>query len=62
MFQALLLYHYYLKDSPEDGDGLSLTNSQLITGFIMQSALSMGLNRDPSNFIHFEGNIRTANL
>ncbi|KAH3681763.1 hypothetical protein WICPIJ_007281 [Wickerhamomyces pijperi] len=62
IFQALLLYRYYLRDSPEYGDGLSLSKSQNIMAFIIQSALSMGLNRDPSNFIHFEGSVKLANL
>lgn len=48
LFQTLLLYRYYLSESPEGGDGINLTHSQPLTGLLMESALTIGLNRDPS--------------
>lgn len=45
--QAFLLLRVYFKDCPEDGDGLTLGQSQQLTGFIVESAIGMGLHRDP---------------
>ncbi|KAH3684784.1 hypothetical protein WICPIJ_004248 [Wickerhamomyces pijperi] len=62
MLQAMLLLRYYYRDSPEDGDGISLCQSQQLSGFILQSALNMGLNRDPTNYVQFDDDSQIIDL
>lgn len=48
--QALLYLRLYMTYCPEDGDGADLSQSQIILGLIIQSAYSIGLNRDATNY------------
>ncbi|CCH45481.1 Oleate-activated transcription factor 1 [Wickerhamomyces ciferrii] len=60
MIQALLYLRVYLKDSPEEGDGLTLGQSQMLFGFIVQSVMMVGMNRDPMYHLGFS-DIKLAN-
>lgn len=62
IIQALLYLRVYFKDCPEDGDGLTLGQSQLLFGFIVQSAISMGLHRDPVNYSQISNDVKESNL
>lgn len=62
IIQAFLFLRAYHRDAPEDGDGIALFQSQNLFGFILQSALQMGLNRDPNNYSQTANNIQEANL
>ncbi|CCH45876.1 hypothetical protein BN7_5463 [Wickerhamomyces ciferrii] len=44
--QSLFLLRIYIHLSPEDGDGPGLNHSQVFSSLIVQSAFSIGLNRD----------------
>jgi len=46
----LRMYFYF---APEDGDGPDLNQSQILSSTIIQSAFSMGLNRDAERYSHF---------
>lgn len=60
--QALVYLKCYYRDSPEDCDGMGLFKSQNLFGVILQSALQMGLNRDPSFFNQIRDNVAECNL
>lgn len=62
VIQALLYYRLYLVYAPEDGDGSELTHSQPLTGLIVQSAYTIGLNRDSSNHVQLNFDKDHANL
>lgn len=62
ILQALLYLRMYFKDCPEDGDGLTLIQSQQLFGFIVQSALAMGLHRDPVNYSQISNDVKESNL
>ncbi|CCH45480.1 Oleate-activated transcription factor 1 [Wickerhamomyces ciferrii] len=59
--QATLFLRFYFKECPEDGDSLTLGQSQILFGSLVQSALTMGLNRDP-NFHSAIDDINMVNL
>lgn len=61
MIQALLYLRVYYKDCPEDGDGLTLGQSQVLFGMIVQSALSIGLHRDPEHYA-VSSDVKIANI
>lgn len=48
--QGLTLYHFYRSVAPNDCLGLSGSDAQLLFGTIVNHALSIGLNRDPTLF------------
>lgn len=48
IIQCLLFIRTYFAYAPEDGDGLELTQSEMLFGIIIQSAYTIGLNRDAS--------------
>lgn len=48
--QGLTLLHYYRSVAPNDGLGLSGSDSCILLGSIVTHALSIGLNRDPTKF------------
>lgn len=48
--QGLTLLYFYRSVAPNDCHGLSGSDSQLLFGAIVTHALSIGLNRDPSNY------------
>lgn len=50
--QALFYLRTYLNYAPEDGDGQELNQSQILSGTIIQSAFTMGLNRDAEKYAH----------
>lgn len=50
--QALFYLKVYLTYAPEDGDGKELNQSQILSGTIIQSAFTMGLNRDAAKYSH----------
>ncbi|CCH45479.1 Oleate-activated transcription factor 1 [Wickerhamomyces ciferrii] len=62
VIQSLLYLRSYFKDCPEDGDGLTLSQSQLLFGFIVQSAVTMGLHRDPQNYSQVSNDMNEVNL
>jgi hypothetical protein len=62
VLQTLLLIRCYFRDAPEDGDGMTLLKSQNLFGLILQSALQMGLNRDPVHYSQMKNNLAEANL
>lgn len=62
MLQSMVLLRYYYRDAPEDSDGLSLIQAQQLMGFIIESALNMGLNRDPTVFLQFKGDHKMTDL
>lgn len=62
MVQALLYLRVYFKDCPEDGDGMTLGQSQLLFGFIVQASVAMGLHRDPVHYSQISNDIKEANL
>lgn len=60
--QAFILQAIYRTYSPEKGDLSSGAESLLKTGFLIQMAMSMGLNRDPSLFYDLQIDDRLKNL
>lgn len=50
--QALYYLRSYLSFAPEDGDGQELNQSQILLGTLIQSAFSMGMNRDAEHYTH----------
>lgn len=50
LVQYLTLLHFYQLVSPNDGQGLSGCDSQILFGAIVKHAFSIGLNRDPSMY------------
>lgn len=39
--------------APEDGDGADGGDAQVLTAMLIQMAYSLGLNREPDNFLMF---------
>lgn len=60
--QALYYLRSYLNFAPEDGDGQELNQSQILLGTLIQSAFSMGMNRDAENYSHLNKDYRYINL
>ncbi|GMG40280.1 unnamed protein product [Ambrosiozyma monospora] len=51
IFQCALIMKEYHKYAPEDGcDGCGDGDSQIFTGMLIQMAMSIGINREPSKF------------
>jgi hypothetical protein len=62
LVQALFYLRLYLMYAPEDGDGSELTQSQTLFSMIVQSAYTIGLNRDASNHTQMNFDKDHANL
>lgn len=60
--QALMYFRMYCNFAPEDGDGGELTQSQILFGSIVQSAYTIGLNRDASRHSQMNFDKEYANL
>lgn len=62
LIQALFYLRLYFVYAPEDGDGSELTQSQTLFSMIIQSAYTIGLNRDSSNHPQMNFDKSYANL
>ncbi|RLV95107.1 Multidrug resistance regulator 1 [Spathaspora sp. JA1] len=62
ILQCAFFMRLYQMFSPEDGDGFDGGDSQVFTGTVIQMAYSMGLNREPDQFLDVSNDERTNNI
>lgn len=62
IFQAVLFMRLYSSQAPEDGDGIDGGDSQVAMGTLVQMAYSLGLHREPDNFLENQTDEKTKHI
>lgn len=62
LLQSLILMRFYHQLAPEFGDGVHGSDSVISSALLIQMAVSLGLNREPDDFVHSDKNQRQNHL
>lgn len=62
VLQLLMIYKFYHRYSPENSDGIDEYDSEVTLGSIVQLAMSIGVNREPTLIFSFKNNKEFCHL